>query len=146
MKCTECHHLNISSEAECFMCGASLEIGLPPVHPILYVLMAGCIFLVIFSAIGGASSIQPNTDTGFTTRAPRGGLSNPRTAKASLGAMAFRASGLQIHPVAILLGVLGTYGMLRITQMDIPSSRQIGLGLGLLTAVWGLYFAIILYL
>lgn len=101
MKCKACHHLNIDSEDECFLCGAKLYRGAPPVHGIVFVFLAACLFVPVFSAMGGSLAILPLF--GFNTA----GL---------------RAGGPGIVP--IVLGVLGVSACLTISRTQLPAKTQ----------------------
>lgn len=101
MKCKACHHLNIASEAECFMCGAKLYRGAPKAHGIVFVFLALCIFIPIFSATGGILKVLPYF--GVSTSGLKAG-----------------GPGL----VPIILGVLGVSACLTISRTQLPSQTQ----------------------
>ena len=102
MKCKACHHLNCASEAECFLCGAKLYRGAPPAHGVVFVFLALCIFIPVFSATGGVLKVLPHF--GINTSGMRAG----------------GGPGL----VPVVLGFLGISACLTISRTQLPMATQ----------------------
>lgn len=112
MKCKACHHLNIASEAECFMCGARLHRGAPPAHGGIFVFIALCIFIPVLSATGGILKVLPILGVNTVGLKPSGG------------------PGL----VPMVLDFLGISACLAISRTRLPTNQQMvycGLATGL---------------
>lgn len=119
MKCKACHHLNISSEAECFMCGAKLYRGAPKAHGIVFVFLALCIFIPVFSATGAVIKVLPIF--GINTTGLRAG------------------GGPGIVP--LVLGFLGIGACLAISRTQLSSTQQ-AMYCGLATALLWLAYLV----
>lgn len=119
MKCKACHHLNIASEAECFMCGARLYRGAPPAHAGIFVFVALCIFIPVLSATGGMIKLLPLFGVNTTGLRPSGG------------------PGL----VPIVIAFLGISACLTISRTQLPRNTQM-LYCGIATGLSWLAFVI----
>jgi predicted permease len=127
------------------MCGAPIDFGLEPTHPVMYVLLAGCMFLIVFSAMGGGSHLfeSRHHDNGYTTQ-----VKSPqrmRSVRVSIFSAGFRASGLQIHPIPIILGLMSISATWRLMNTSFTVPQQISFGVAVLFAAWGLYLLTLYY-
>ena len=119
MKCKTCHHLNVASEAECFMCGARLHRGAPPAHGMVFGFIALCIFIPVLSATGGMLKILPLFGIDTTGLRSSGG------------------PGL----VPMVLGFLGISVCLTISRTQLPRTTQM-LYCGIVTGLCWIAFVI----
>lgn len=117
MKCKACHHLNNPSDDECLMCGTLLYHGTPPVPAVLYVFLAMCIFLPVFSATGGILKILPHF--GVNTSQLRAG----------------GAPGV----IPWILGTLGVSAVLYLTRTPFATPTKVGLSIAVVVVIWGVY-------
>jgi hypothetical protein len=117
MKCKACHHLNCSSDAECFMCNAPLYRGAPKVHGALFVFLALCVFIPVFSATGGVIRVLPWF--GVNTAGMRAG------------------GGPGVVPLVI--GFLGVNLCLLITRFQISFKEQLVYSALVTALAWGAY-------
>lgn len=119
MKCKACHHLNNPSDAECLMCGTLLYRGTPPVPAILYVFIAMCIFLPVFSATGGILKVLPQF--GVNVSHLRAG-----------GAPGF---------IPWLLGTFGVSACLYLTRTPFTTATKVTLSIATVALIWTVYIA-----
>lgn len=117
MKCKACHHLNCSSDAECFLCGAPLYRGAPKVHGILFLFIGLCVFIPVFSATGGIIRVLPWF--GINTTGMRAG------------------GGPGVVPMVI--GFLGVNVCLLITRFQISVKEQVLYSALVTLVAWGAY-------
>lgn len=119
MKCKACHHLNVASEAQCFMCGEKLYRGAPKAHGVVFVFVALCIFIPVFSTSGAATQLLPIA--GIPTKALRSG------------------GGPGIVP--LIIGCLGVSVCLAVSRTHLTSQVQ-SIACGVITAFCWLVFLI----
>ncbi|QEL14369.1 hypothetical protein [Limnoglobus roseus] len=117
MKCWNCHHLNNASDAECFMCGAVLYSGTPKAHGSLYVFVALCVFLPVFSAAGGILHVLPHF---------------------GVNASQLRAGGAP-GIIPWILGTAGISACLYVTRTPFPLKVQLLLSALVVLVCWGAY-------
>lgn len=119
MKCKACHHLNNPSDAECLMCGTLLYRGTPPVPAVLYVFVALCIFLPVFSATGGILKLLPHFGVNTTH---------------------LRAGGLPGF-IPWALGTFGVTACLYVTRTPFNTATKVALSAATVALIWGVYVA-----